>query len=33
MSVEDYEHSGQSSIGTMLENVAKECEVIRKGHR
>jgi hypothetical protein len=32
MSVDD-EHSGQSSIGTMLKNVAKECEVIRKGHR
>jgi hypothetical protein len=33
MSVDDDEHFGQSSIGTMVKNVAKECEVIRKGHR
>lgn len=33
MPVQDDEHSGQSSIGTLLENVAKECEVIRYGHK
>ena len=33
LSVDDEGRSGQSSIGTMPENVAKECEVICKGHR